>query len=310
VFVATLFIFVGCTSAMPFVMLVTMRRAERVIVLAGAAAVACSAIVAAVALASLRRPEPDAYLDLFSQHADIEPGGRAVIDKVVVSYATASDGLCALTLQHGDSYETKLVDANASTVTCPHLHAYGDAVSSTIIVTRNAAAHWRGGEPQQLVLVDRRGTLDFSGDIMVDDLRTRLGAPHAWVYASAVGALLTAFAMFAAWRARRRRTTFRLLTDAQHAGEGWVSVDNAAPRFVPELASASPGPVVIHHDVSNPIPTYRDDGATLPLSVVPGTRMSLEATERAKSAAWACVAIAIAVMTSAPLWAARLHGLL
>jgi hypothetical protein len=306
-FVATLFIFVGCTSAMPFVMLLTMRRAERGIVLGGTAAVICSAIVAAMALASLRKPEPDAYLDLFSERAEVEPGGHAIVDGVVLSYSTVSDGSCALILQHADSYETKLIDA-----ACPPLHVYGDAVSSTIIVTRHAAAHWRGGKPQQLVLVDRRGSLDFSGDIMVDDLRARLGVPHAWVFGATTGTLLAACAMFAAWRARRRRTTFRLLADGHHVGGGWVSVDNTAPRFVPELAAAAalPGPVVVHHDMSNPIPTYRDDGAPLPLSVMLGTRASLEAADSARSAAWACVAIAIAVMTSAPLWAARLHGLL
>ncbi len=143
----------------------------------------------------------------------------------------------------------------------------------------------------------------------IQDLEGKLGAPRGWVFGAIGGLVLVCVTIYGMFRTRRRASHLLATSiDAEHVGGGWVALASGR-RFLPELATTSAGPVLVREHRARP-PTYRDDGAPKTIELVAATRDSLRAATALQCSAWACVAMAIAVMTSAPLWVARLYGLL
>ncbi len=313
-------LFVGCVLALPFGVLVMRANFPRALLVMGIGVVMTSGVIASVGLVSLGRPQPDDYLSLYDR-VTLEPGGSVSLAGVPFTYQTTvkpaallGERSCQLSATYGDHVETRRVEATYSPTlladVCPRLRAYGDAASSVIVITSFDSDRAIAILPTRSAYI-AEPTLVGEQEVRVDDLVGRLGAPRMWVVTGVVGSLLGAVAVLLALRASRRRTQLQTAVDAHHTGGGWVSSDehHVAPRYVPEIVGTSPGDVVVMR-YAEQAPTYRRDGAPSSIHVVRGTRASLADEARARAAAWACVAVATSVMTSAELWVARLSGLL
>ena len=135
-------------------------------------------------------------------------------------------------------------------------------------------------------------------------LAPALALGNEWTLADAPTSVLVmfmgatlAFPLAVAWSALGQRRVGA--TEAHHDGKGWVRVDGV-PRFVAALVMERPGPVfVVPHDAARTA-TYRDDGGAQIFTVATHVHV----------ASWAVVAIASVSLASAPLWIARVYGLL
>lgn len=276
------------------------RFVPRAALIAAVALTLACAVVAALGGRSLAKPEPDAYMRLFDM-ASIDPGEKTTVaGKSVVYDATPQsapllgDRKCMLAV--GESHAA--VEAFDS---CPTIILAHDPRTNLFLVLRDVSS-----QPIAIVGADEGRAADVLG---VQDFRGRLGAPRAWVFGALGGLAIALLSLVMAMRSLGRARKANEAIETVHTGGGWVTIDGV-PRNVSDLASHEPGPVVIvAHDASRS-PTYRDDGAAKIFKAVVGNRATLREEAHARVAAWACVAIASVVTTSAPLWVSRLFGIL
>ncbi len=290
--------FVGAAIALPIALVG--RIGPRAALVASVAFIVAGAAIAGLGVRSLAKPEPDSYLRLFEKKK-IDPGASAVVGGRSVRYDATPRPAPLL----GDRKCTVAVGEERVGVytfddTCPSIELAYDPVASRVLVLREP------GGPVGIVGSVAGCAPDVLG---IADFRGRLGAPRAWVFGAVGGLALAMGALAMALRCRRRARRSDDAIEANHAGAGWVTVDGA-PRYVPHLATRAPGPVVIVTRDASRAPTYRDDGAAKIFKVVPGNRMTLREEAHARMAAWALVAIASVMTTSAPLWIARMYGIL
>lgn len=295
---------VACAFAVPVAVLarVIAEDAYRVLLSLAVAVTVGGGIAAAFATTTLQRPEPDAFATVLSDRATVDVGKTATLDGLEIAYFAHGD-TCILHI----STSTDRNPVVRAVRGCPRLVAQRDPVSGVLVVSRTRAI--AEGGAFELVIHDDDAYGAVSPALTLHDLGARLGAPRAWVGGSLLGLLVALGALLGAMIARRReqRLTADVLETA-HTGDGWVVVEGV-PRHFPELAGADPGPVVVRAYASRPA-TYRDDGAPTGIVLHDGSREAYAAHLRERAAGWACVAVAAIAMTSAPLWAARLCGLL
>jgi hypothetical protein len=199
----------------------------------------------------------------------------------------------------------------ASGVTCPRLRLYHDNGANLLVGTdfETPSLTWLVVRRSPFALSGSTGNTVDRAEVTIQDLEGKLGAPRGWVFGAMGGLVLVCVTIYGVFRTRRRASHWLTTSmDAEHLGGGWVALAGGR-RFVPEIATTSAGPVLVREHQTQAA-TYRDDGAPKTIVLVAGTRASLRAASALEGSAWACVAIAIVVMTSAPLWVARLYGLL
>jgi hypothetical protein len=270
-------------------------------VLVGSVAIVIvGAATAALGVRSLTKPEPDSYLRLFERQK-IDPGASAVVAGRSVLYDATprpapllGDRKCVVAIGEERVGVYTFDDA------CPSIELAYDPVASHVLVLRDP------DNPVGIVGSVAGHAPDVLG---VADFRGRLGAPRAWVLGAVGGLAFAIGALAMALRFWRRARRLDDAVESNHAGGGWVAIEDA-PRFVADLASRAPGPVLLlAHDATR-WPTYRDDGAAKIFKAIPRSRAALRAEAHARMAAWALVAIASVATTSAPLWISRLFGIL
>ncbi len=246
------------------------------------------------ACARCRSPSP-IRLQLFEQ-TRIEPGASTTFGGKSIVYDAESKPTplfgqrrCLLAVGE-DHVDLDTFDA------CPSVDLAYDPVAGRVIVLREST--------------DAIAVSGYAPDeISVHDLAGRLGAPRAWVYGALGGLAIAIGALLMALRFRRRAREANQAIETTHDGGGWITAFGA-PRFVSDLVTCAPGPVVITAHDATRTPTYRDDGVGKIFKVQPGNRATLRAEAQVRMAAWAYVAIASVVTTSSPLWAARMFGIL
>ncbi len=293
-------VFLGGMLAFPFALFA--NKMHRALVLIAAVTVVASAITSVFGVLSLRRPEPDAFRALFTRGTTLAPGGTVVLgsrtftwDTRVTPAAAMGERHCSLHASDGDE-RIEVMNGDV----CPRLNLLLDPTSDLVLVSIDGNADgvaWFG-----------RGST-YGRNLVISDFPDRLGAPRAWVFGGVGGFVIAVFAFTRAIAARRRAKNVRAI-EAAHVGAGWVKVDDAPPRHLPELATHAPGPVVVLDARAVTNASYRDDGAPVELRVALASRESLRAAEYARAIAWSCVAIAAASASSMPLWTSRLFGLL
>jgi hypothetical protein len=298
-FIAVLVGFLG--SVLGLAVSLVVRRVPRVALPLGAAVVFAGAFVAGLGVRSTSKPDPDAYFRLFDRQR-IDAGGSGALRSERFAYDATprpapllGDRWCALHV--GD--EPVAVDAVLDPDTCPSIVVARDAKTGLVLVL---------GQDSRLIAAI--GAISsYAPDVLyVDDFRGRLGAPRGWVLGALGGLVVALGALAMAIRMRRARDVEGAL-ETTHTGQGWVTLDGV-PRFVAQLATHPAGPVVVAMHDATRAPTYRDDGAAKIFKVIPGNLATLRAEARIRAAAWAFVAIASVAATSAPLWVARVFGLL
>ncbi len=297
-FIAVLVGFLG--SALGLSVSLVVRYVPRAAPPLAAAAIVAGALVAALGVRSTSRPDPDSYFRLFDRQR-VNAGASGTLGSESFVYDATphpapllGDRWCALRV--GDQQIS--VDASFDLDTCPSIVVARDPRTGLVLVL---------AEKSDLVAT-RSAVTPAPDALFVEDFRGRLGAPRGWVFGALGGLVVALGALAMAIRARRAREAEGAI-EATHTGQGWVTLDGV-PRFVAQLATRSPGPVVIATHDATRAPTYRDDGAAKIFKVTPGNLATLRAEARIRAAAWAFVAIASVAATSAPLWAARVFGLL
>ena len=321
-FVAAVFVLTGVAIALPVAALVESvgPSLHRVAFVLASALFVAAAVLQAVAVASLRRPDPDAFAKLAGARAPLDLGGAVTVEGDRLEYGRVHDGQAAPTdgyrvtrgtivraLPSGDICTLQLsgterdvaidavaADGVATDPKCPAL--------DVVPMPRGYVVVRRGDPIDRAVLVAPDGTLD------VETFRGLLGAPRGWVACGAIGIVLAALALGLGRRALRRARALARAVEAHHRGDGWVVVDGSACHFA-ELDRATPGPVTVALETFG-APTYRDVAARRVTLLARGSRGDAIAAARKHVTAWALVAASIVVIACAPLCAARLHGLL
>ena len=309
-FIGALVAFLGSVAAVPFAALVSAVRRRAVapaLVLAAGAALA-SAFVAAHAVASMSRPEPDDFEQVLDA-STLDGGQRVMLGATTLAYDHGPDEMCSLHLS-GDT-ATRGAALSAPEAVCPPLRVLRDRKSGAgmVVPAELGMQAVTRGPTATIHPLAIFGTKDGRAEIRSADLAAELGAPRAWIFSVCVGLPLALLAAVAAIGAARARRAVDGAMNAMHLGDGWVAVGDAK-RHVASLVGASPGPVLVTHATPARGATYRDDGTPHALSARPGTRDDLRDEFVRRAIAWSCVAIATVAMTSAPLWTARLSGLL
>ncbi|HEY1960502.1 MAG TPA: hypothetical protein VGH28_33055 [Polyangiaceae bacterium] len=300
VFIGVIIVFLGTVAAFPLAALVSALRlrAERVMVVIAACVALSSAFVTARGFASMSRPEPDDFAGIFDETSSLEGGHRLAVGATTLFYAPSSADMCSLHIS-GDSATSDAL-LGAVDGRCPALTVFHDRRSDVGLVVPGDARI--AARPLAILR-----TKDHRAEIPLAELAGELGAPRGWLFGASVGLVLAAFAIAASIAAARRRT-LDTAVDATHLGDGWVSLDGAK-RHVASLAGSPAGPVVVTTRAARGA-TYREDGSPLALDARTGTKESLRDEIATRVVAWSCVAIATIAMTSAPLWVARVSGLL
>jgi hypothetical protein len=315
-------IFTGSVVTFPVAALATYktRVLNRVVLVAAPAVVAMGALLMVLGFQSLRKPDPDAFLETFDE-TTLEPDTTLTFGTTTLWYETrlhdadwddhalVSETTCVVHVSSGADQDMD-EPVGASGVTCPRLRLYHDKGANLLVGTdfEKPALTWLVMRRSPFVLSGSMGTVDRA-EVTIHDLDGKLGAPRGWVFGAMAGLLFALVTIYGLFRTRRRAALLLATSmDAEHMGGGWVALASGR-RFVPELATTSAGPVLVEEHWTRPA-TYRDDGAPKTILFVAGTRASLRAETSLACSAWACVAIATVVMTSAPLWVARLYGLL
>jgi hypothetical protein len=149
-------------------------------------------------------------------------------------------------------------------------------------------------------------------DIALRSIADRLAPPRSFTIVASIG---IACSMVLLWFARRAGRLARAL-EAGLAGnldrEGWIHIEKDSPIHLPNDVVVREGPVVVLPiDASNARPhsAYRTDRTRRRASVIIGKRDELVAHFEDLARARYALSSAIVAITSAPLFAALLRGL-
>jgi hypothetical protein len=156
--------------------------------------------------------------------------------------------------------------------------------------------------------------------VRVDDVADAASAPLLWIAGAAGGVLLAALLLFSARGARARIAQLRRALTGVAGEDGWIMFDEAlAPMRAPAAQAngedghhdrAIPaGPVVIFTDLLGGSSVYRGQDPAAPRRVLPGRRDELITATYAEVSSRSALAIAIVLITAAPLLAASWIGL-
>ena len=329
-FVFAIALFLGAAFGLPVSALANRfgPKLHRVGFALATAAWLASAAVMALGVSSVRRPQPDDFAQLLADFSALDVGQTIRAGETTLAYerredmvrepttndryGVGVDGRMVRLLPTGEACTLRVsrgafvshVSLDATDDRCPRLVAARDPRSDVGLVTA-ASSTWTA---QPIAVF---GDTHPEDEIQASDFHGRLGAPHGWVAGGAFGVFLAAIALGAAFRAARRAGRLDRFAEATHGGGGWLTLDGAtSPRHVPALERSAPGPVLVAREGASRAATYRDDGAPRLRIVATGTRATVQDALRARAFAWACVAIATLATPSAPLWAARLRGIL
>ena len=342
-FVFALAVFLGAAFGLPVSALANRfgPKLHRVGLAFATAAWLASAAIVALGLASLARPQPDDFAQLLDEYVPLELGQTIRVGETTLAcerrsdavrqptpsdrYGVGVDGrmvrllptneVCTLRISRGAStsrISLDAVDGSAGGGTsqapnderCPRLTVAHDPQSDVGLVMATSSP-WTA---RPIAILGHEYPNDA---VYASDFRGRLGAPRGWVVGGVLGFFLAAIALGAAFRAARRAGRLDRFLEATHGGGGWLTLDGAtSPRHVPALEGSEPGPVLVAPESPSRAATYRDDGSPRLRLVATGTRATVRDALRSRAFAWACVAIATLATTSAPLWAARLRGIL
>jgi hypothetical protein len=274
-FAVVLTVFAGAAIALPVTL--AARFMDRGALLLASLFVVTGSVFTAAGVWSLSRPAPDDYLRLF-RRSTIPLPDKVDIGTASIAYTAGPHELCTVDVG-GNEY---LVRASE----CPRtLDVRSDAVTGLLL--------FFGNDREPLVIAKTTGLTPDAVDAWT--FHDRLGAPRSWIVASTTATVFAWFALVLAFASQRRPDVI----EAHHEGRGWVRI-SGVPRFVAELVGDAAGPVdIVSRDATRPA-TYRDDG---------GAKIFTVAT-RAPVASWTYVAVAAIVLASAPMWIARVYGLL
>jgi len=275
------------------------QRMCRAILPAAMALLAVTVIFAALGVRSLTRPPPDAYPQTITT-TRLALGGETTVGAMTFRYDFAPgnpsrDRHCQVTANGVDIAEARGT-VHAPVLDCSPVTIASDAHADAVVVFTKDPAH---------PIAIRRMNGDNRAEFGIADLGGRLGTPRGWVFGTFGTIAVACFALGMALRLRRRPIRG---VEGIHEGSGWIRVDGV-PRFVAEIATYTPGALVVIDETSSS-PTYRDDGAAKIFTWKSGTLATLADEQRARVASWACVALASCVIGVAPLIVAHVHGLL
>ena len=139
----------------------------------------------------------------------------------------------------------------------------------------------------------------------------RLAPPRAWTLIALAGLFSAAVALWLARLAERTATAIAGGTPGTYDGAGWIHIAGDAPLRKPEDASVPAGPVVVIAGSVAEVPTsaYRLDPSRPPASIIVGAKADILARLRNAASERRAFAVVAVALTSAPLIAALVRGL-
>jgi hypothetical protein len=155
--------------------------------------------------------------------------------------------------------------------------------------------------------------------VRIDDVADGASAPPLWIGIAAGGVLVAGLLLLGARGSRARIAQLRRALTGVAGEDGWIMFDEAlAPMRAPvtradadgdDSGTIPAGPVVVFAGSLGGPSVYRGQDPATPHQVLPGHRDDLIATAHADLSSRSALAIAIVLITAAPLLAASWIGL-
>lgn len=317
----------GCAGALlaALVSAAARRRIAPRIAVVGAAVVAVVGLLCIAGALRARYPSPERYIEALPVAGVIPPAAGA---------PTRMDPGAPWSWDSSRIYETRLGDVLVTRVcaeyvcgvvlgpTHPGQGLWGSESATTSadspLTLRHDARHalWFVEHSEGVrALRDGRAT-----GVRVDDVADGASAPPLWIGAAAGGVLLAGLLLSSTRSARGRIAQLRRALSGAAGEDGWITFDEAlAPMRAPDARGDNgagqssgiipAGPVVVMEGSAGGAGVYRGQGPSAPREVLPGLREDLFAAAHAEMSSRAALAIAIALITAAPLLGACWIGL-
>ena len=88
---------------------------------------------------------------------------------------------------------------------------------------------------------------------------------------------------------------------SEHLGGGWLELEGAPPRYLPELEHLAPGPLLVRFGAARPARYRTAEGPSSVTVVASGTQESVADTARSIATVGYVMALAVVALSCAPL---------